>query len=284
MSAETRATVVIRPRLPGFRERVRELVAHYRLIPYFGRRAIERLYARTVLGRAWIVLRPTLGVAARAFFYGGILAAPSAGVPYLLFLVVGMTAWSALDRTLNWVTRSIEMNRRLVSQTYFPRLVLPFAGIAPALVELAVFAGLSAFAFLVFGLIDGVQYLNLSWELIYAVAAVVILMALAVGAGLWTSVLGASTRDMRWSLRYVVEVLFFVTPVAYTLEGVPEAYRGIVAANPLTPVLELFRLGVFGEGEVNMGMLAFMLVLIVATWVGGLIFFTRVEAASIDRI
>ncbi len=96
--------------------------------------------------------------------------------------------------------------------------------------------------------------------------------------------LGASTRDVRFGLRYITEVLFFLTPVVYALDRVPAAFRDIVEHNPLTPVVELFKLGIFGTGDVDPVMLSVAVGMIVALWAGGLVFFTRTEAASVDRI
>ena len=276
---------VIEPRLPGLRERLRELIAYRRLMPYFAGRALEKTYARTKLGVPWLVVRPLGDTATRAFVFGSVLNAPSAaGAPYFLFFLVGMSAWHLFDRSLLWSTRSLELNRRLLTKLYFPRLVLPFAGVAPALVEFGVYLVLIAGTLGYFAISDGHLYLAAAPRLLTALAGYLIAAGLAIGLGLWTSVLGANARDVRFSLRYVTEAWFFLTPVIYPLSALPHVARELVWFNPMTPAVELVKWGVIGAGTVHVGPLVASLAVIVAIWTGGLRFFGRAESAAVDRL
>jgi len=276
--------VVIEPRAAGVGERLRELWRYRRLLGYFGDRAVEKRTARTLLGRAWLVLRPAMDIGIKAFIFGVVLGVPSGAVPYLLFFLVGMTIWYLFDYGLLWSTRSIEMNRRLVTKLYFPRLLLPLASVKPALLEFGVCCILIAVAILGYGIVDGEWYLSLEPRLLLAPAAVLLCLALSTAIGLFTSVLGATTRDMRFSLRYITGFWFYVTPVIYPVSLLPDYAQPIAQVNPLTPIVEMFKLGLLGEGEVEPLAVVTLLAVIAVVGVAGVRYFVRAEASSVDSI
>jgi lipopolysaccharide transport system permease protein len=275
---------VIEPRRHGLAERLTELWRHRRLTRFFGSRALRKIYAKTVLGRSWLVLRPLATTVPPALIFGGVLKAPSDGLPYFLFFLAGMTAWTAFDRCLYWATRGIELNRSLLTRLYFPRLLLPVSSITPGLVEVALLGVVLALTMAWFGTFDGTFFLEVGPGLLAAVAALVLCLAFALGLGLWTSVLGARARDTRFSLQIVLSFWMLMTPVIYPLHAVPDRFRDVVAANPLTPLVEMFRWGLFGRGDVQPVSLAASVAVIAAVGLAGLWYFDRAEAASIDSM
>jgi lipopolysaccharide transport system permease protein len=275
---------VIEPRRQGAIERVRELRQYRGLLGYFGARSMEKITARTVLGRWWLVLRPVLDILTGALIFGGVLAIQSPQVPYVLFFLAGATCWRLMETGLLWATRSLEIHRRLLSKVYFPRLLLPFAALAPALIEFACYLAALGGAIVYFSLADGTLYLNTGPELLAAVGALAMSLTLALGIGLWTAVLGANARDVRYSLMYFTAFWYLLTPVVYPLSLVPERFRGIAEINPMTPIVELFKWGLVGAGEVRPVGLVIAGALIAAAWAGGLWFFGRAEAQAVDGL
>jgi len=277
-----RGTVVIEPRQHGSGVRLRELWTSRKLLRFFARRALEKRYARTVLGKAWLIIRPALDVGSKALIFGGLLQAPSNGVPYVLFFVCGMGIWHLFDRSVYWATRGMELNRSLLKKLYFPRILLPIASAVPGFVEFAVYVGFMALALAGYALVDGTLYLQLGPDLLAVLGAMALAILLALGLGLWTSVLGARTRDVRFSLRYGLGFWFFLTPVIYPISDVPPPYDTIAMVNPMAPVVELFRFGLIDAGEVLPGGLVYCSVLVLVVLVSGLWFFSRAEAAAVD--
>jgi lipopolysaccharide transport system permease protein len=280
----SRGTVVIEPRRTGTIERFREVGRYRALLPFFGRRALEKLYIRTHLGWLWIPMRPVLDVGLKALVFGGLLGAPSGDVPYFLFFLIGMMAWTVFEQSLMWATRSIELNRQLIKKLYFPRLILPFANLAPALVELFLYSIILAVTLGVFLLIDGTTHIALEPKLLLAPVGMLLGVLLALGISFWTSVLGAATRDMRFTLSYVLGVWFFLTPVIYPLGSLPAVLQPFAVINPMTPIIEMVKWASIGVGEVSLPGLALSAGMIVLAWASGLWFFSRSEALSVDQM
>lgn len=277
------AETVIEPRAAGPAKRLNELWRYRHLLRYFGDRAVEKRTSRTLLGSAWLVIRPVVNIGIKGLIFGLLLGVPSGNVPYLLFFLVGMSIWIFFDYGLLWTTRSIEINRRLLTKVYFPRLLLPFATILPALLELGVALVLVALALAGYGLFDQL-YLPLDLTILLAPAALIMCMLLIFSIGLFTSVLGATTRDMRFSLRFVTDVWFYLTPVIYPLSLLPDGLQTVASLNPMTPILEMFKLGLIGEGTVEPIGVVSCLTVITVTGTLGLRYFVRVEAESVDRV
>lgn len=275
---------IIVPRQAGPKDRLRELWLYRHLITFFGKRLLEKNYARSALGILWIPLRPLLTVASRALVFGAVLNAPSAGLPYFLFFITGMTAWALFDRSLFWATRSIELNAKIATKLYFPRLLLPIAAFVPAGLDFLVYCALLGLTLLGYLAIDGTTYLQADASLWLVPASVLLIFCLSLGLGLFLSVLGAYTRDVRFSLGYVLTFWFFLTPVIFPVEAIPEGFRPLAALNPLTAPVEMLREGLYGAGDVQSLALMTSTSVTVASCITGLWFFSRWEATSVDNL
>lgn len=277
-------STVIEPRRPGAAHAAAELWRSRRLVGWFGKRLLEKRYQRTWLGWVWLPLRPTLDVVARAFVFGSILSAPSEGVPYLLFFLIGMSAWNLFEESVFWSARSLELNRRILRRVYVPRLTMLVGSLAIGAVEYLIYMIMAALAVTYYLLADGTTYLALGANTLAAVAGLALIVLLAQSLGLWLSVLGAQARDVRFFLRYITGFWFFLTPVIYPLGAVPENLRWLAAINPVTAPVEMVKYGVLGTGGVPMEALAVTIGFIVVVATGGIAFFRRSEAAAVDAM
>jgi lipopolysaccharide transport system permease protein len=277
---------VIEPRQHGVFARFRELWSYRYLWWYFASVTVTSLYRRTTLGWLWLLLRVVFPIGLNALVFGDVLdqADKVDHAPYFLFFLCGMTAWMVFERSLFYITRSVEQHRRLVTRVYFPRLILPFAAVAPGLVYLAVLLVVLIITVVMFHNRHGVWYVWLQPRLLVSVAAIAVSLLFAVAVGLWTSVLQARYRDVRYALRYAIPFWFLLTPVIYPMDQVPELYRWLVALNPMAPVVEAFKWGTLGETAFPTVPAAVSLALVILTMVTGMWFFNREEAASVDKL
>jgi lipopolysaccharide transport system permease protein len=151
-------------------------------------------------------------------------------------------------------------------------------------VEVALYGVMLAFTLVWFGVVDGTWFLVVGPGLLAAAGALALCLTFALGIGMWTSVLAARARDVRYSVQIVLGFWLLFTPVIYPLEAVPQQFRGLTGVNPMTPLVELFRWGLLGRGDVQPASLAASIAIIAAVAVAGLWYFDRAEAASIDSM
>jgi lipopolysaccharide transport system permease protein len=275
---------VLEARRPGMLERLRELWRARRLTRYFAVRYVRKGYQRTWLGWVWLPLRPILGVGSRVLVFGGLLKAPSEGKPYLLFFLVGTSAWQLFDATAYFATRSIDLNKRVLTRTYVPRLTALVGAVAPGAVDFALYFALALGVSVYYRITTGSFGLELGIRTLLAPAGLALMALLALGIGLWLAPFAAQARDVRWGLRYMLSFWYFLTPVIYPLSTVPEKYRTLVELNPLTAPVQMVRAGTLNVGGVPTLALAVTIGTIVVVIAGGLRLFGRAESAAVDSL
>lgn len=277
-------TVVREPWRSGALSRLRELVAYRHLYLYFGRRFVEKRYARTWLGWLWIPMRPALDVGARAFLFGSLLGVQSGDRPYLIFFIVGMAAWHLFERAAYWGTRSQEVNRGLMRRIHVPRIVMVAAAAVPALVDYALYGLITVLALTYFKLSHGVWYVDLGPSTLWLLPGLAAMVMLGLAIALWTSHYAAQARDIRFAQGYAIGFLFFITPVIYPLSSVPEQYRILAELNPVTAPIETVKLALLGTAAPTSLAVTSCLAFLAFALVGGIVHFNRSEAAAVARL
>lgn len=277
-------TWTIEPRSQGGAARFREVWQYRRMFMFFGRRALRKLYQKTVLGVAWIFLRPLIPLFVRVFVFGALLGVgDTLRVPYFLFLAVGTAAWELFANSAMWATRSLELNGGILTRLYVPRVILPLSTMVPGFVFFAINVGVIVVALVYYRFADGVWYLDPTW-LIVAPVAIVLIVALALAIGLFTAVLGAEARDVRFGLGYALEFWVYLTPVVYPLTIVPGSAQWAVMLNPMAVLITAFRGAILGgEGPSPLAW-ASALGIIGVLLTAGLLFFYRAEAEAVDSL
>jgi lipopolysaccharide transport system permease protein len=107
----------------------------------------------------------------------------------------------------------------------------------------------------------------------------------AIGIGLWTSAINVTYRDMRFVLPLFIQLAFFISPVAYTMDIVPPNWRVFFSVNPLIAVLDGCRWSVLGDAfAVSPALLLYSYAASLAVLAGGVAFFRRAERLFADVI
>ena len=275
-------TWVIEPRREGLRARLRDVWRYRRLMRFFAFRTLQKLYANTVLGWAWIFIRPLVPLLVNTLIFSGVLRVGSHGVPYFLFLTTGNTIWEFFASGVTWGTRSLELNRGFMSTVYVPRLIMPVAAMAPSYLYLAINMAVLVVALIYYKVTTGTNHLtvlNLGW----AVAAFALTVVLALGISLWTSVLALHARDVRFTLGYVLGFWVFLTPVLYPL-NVPEKWQWAISLNPMAAIVNAFKYGVLGIPVLDVEHFGIAMLIAVVTLSSGLWFFNRADASAADKL
>jgi lipopolysaccharide transport system permease protein len=131
-------------------------------------------------------------------------------------------------------SNSLIGNSNLISKVYFPRVIIPAAAIVTSLVDFVV--GL----FILFGLMVWYRYVP-GWQA-FLLPVFTIMTALAsLGAGLYFSSMTAKYRDFRYIIPFVLQLGLYVSPVGFSSNIVPEAWRLLFNLNPLVGIIDGFR-------------------------------------------
>ena len=275
---------VIEPTRLGFFARVEEIWRYRRILWFFALQRIKDRYEGTTLGPFWLFARPLMPILISTVVFGRLLNVPSDGVPYFLFFLAGSSCWRIFERSMLWVAQSLEASKGLIKKVYFPRIIAPIASVAPAVTEFAILFTLLVLACVAYWIKDGVMYMRFGAHMLAGVVAVVMTCFFAVAIGLWTSVLQVRHRDVRYSVRYVNQFWNYATPVIYPMSQIPPKYHFLIYLNPMAPLVEMYKWGMLGIGSFPAMPLASGLLIISLVFCAGLVYFSRSEAASVDKL
>jgi lipopolysaccharide transport system permease protein len=213
-----------------------ELWRYRELFFFFTWRDVKIKYKQTVLGFLWAVLQPLLMMGIFTFFFGRALSIPSQNLPYPIYVFSGLLIWNIFSSGLTSASNSMVGNASIIKKIYFPRLVIPVSSVLVALFDFLM-------AFVLFAVILIFYQQPVSWQaiLIWPMALIVSVMA-TLGLGVWLSALNVKYRDFRYVIPFLVQVLFFLTPVLYPISMLryPILQYALVCS-PMFAAVELFR-------------------------------------------
>lgn len=275
--------VTIRPHSPNVLASLKDAWASRRLLYFFGARMIRLRYSGAVLGWLWLFIRPLATALFFTAIFGQMVKLPSDGMPYLVFFLSGMIVWNFFSGALLFMTRSLRSHRRLITKLYFPKMIVPLASIAPFALELVIYGAVFAAVLVYYRIVDGLFYFQFRLELAWAAVHLLLALLLMVGIGLWASILNSQARDVRFTLPYVLQMWFFITPVLFPLSLVPEGWRWLTPFNPMAVAVEGFRWSLLGTGGVAGWSVAVAFAEAVVVFLSGVWFFSKAEAKLADN-
>jgi ABC-type polysaccharide/polyol phosphate export permease len=253
---------------------------HYReLIVFFALRDFKVRYKQAFLGIAWAVVQPLVGALTFTLLFHRLADIDVGGHSYFAFSLAGFAVWSYFTTAVVAGSNSLLYNAALLTKVAFPRLVLPVASMLPGLVDLAIGSTLALVAAVVAG--DGVSLVGLVVGLPAGLGLLVLTVA---GLLFLFSASVVRYRDVAVVIGFGLQVMLFITPVAYPPSLIPGAWQTIAYINPMAGVLGLFRWGLVSMDPPSGPQLLLSTAAAVVLLVGGLLHFRRNEQEIADII
>lgn len=264
----------------SFRLNLRELF-HYRdLFLILAYRDLRVRYAQTLLGGLWAVIQPLATLLIFTIVFGRAVKVDTGGVPYPLFAVCGMAAWSYFAFVLNQSGNSIISSQEMIKKIYFPRLVIPLSKAMVGFVDFAI-----AILFIVILLI--VYRFVPSAHIIFLPVFILLTIISALAVGVWLSALTIRYRDFQHVVPFLVQFGLYATPVGYpskiVVQNLPDWASALFYVNPMAGIVEGFRWSILGGAPpATYAYISFGMVLLL--FVTGLMYFKRVEKVMADIV
>lgn len=241
-------------------------------------RDIKIRHKQTLLGVAWVIFQPFLSALIFTILFGIIIKIPSEGLPYPLFVFIGLTFWNFFATSLTSASGSLTGSESLVKKVYFPREILPLSTIATNLFDFVLSVVLLS-AMAAFYRVSPHPAIFILFPL-----SVILVLAASVGSGLFLAASNVKYRDVRVVLPFFIQILIFVTPVFYPISIISPQKRWILALNPVTSAIEINRSLVAGQlilpfNNILISIVAALVILFIGVW-----YFRRTEGQFADVI
>lgn len=263
--------------------RVEELWAYRHLLVGLVRRDFLLNYQQTVLGPFWILFQPIMTLVTYVIVFDKLVGIPTGTVPPVLFYLSGIVLWNLFSDGFNGTSATFRDNAHIFSKVYFPRLIMPLSQLSTHFLRFLFQMILLLLVIAYYFLFEEVSIQVTPWLITFPFV-IILTNVFALSLGLLFSVVTAKYRDLTNLVGLGIRLLMFLTPVIYSVDYIPEKVRWIVLINPLTPLFELFRLSLLGEGTVTLPQLTYSLLFIFFFFIGSMLIFNKQGDKLIDVV
>jgi ABC-type polysaccharide/polyol phosphate export permease len=200
-----------------------------RLLIYFLKKDIKAKYAGSGLGMVWTVLMPLLQILLFWFVFSTIMKSrpyATTQIPYIYFLLSSFFFWLAFSEGLIRASNTIIENAEMVKKVSFPIMILPIT------------VTLSSYVHHLVGFLIFILFYSLATSFSPVITLVIPILFFQVlfslGLGMLLSALLPYIRDLSQITGYAMQGLFFLSPIIYSMEAIPERFKILFYLNPVT--------------------------------------------------
>lgn len=275
-------TTVITPHRGWLDWRLKQLWRYRDLISLFVWRDFVSVYKQTVLGPLWHIIQPLLTTVTFTVIFGHLAKLPTDKVPPFLFYLAGTVGWTYFANNINKTSSTFVGNTNLLGKVYFHRLVIPVSVAISNLISFAIQLAI-LLVFVAVYYLKGVPVHLTGW--IFCTPLFLLMLAgYGLGGGIIVSALTTRYRDLTNLVTFGVQLFMYATPVILPASSIQGNYRWVLQYNPLTPIVEGFRLAFLGVGDVAMPQLGISFGIMLVVLAVGLMLFTHVEKTFMDTV
>lgn len=268
---------IIKPKKTFSLEDIKEIWRYKELLYFFTWRDFKVRYKQTAIGILWALFQPFVTMVVFSVFFGQLAQIPSEGIPYPIFVYVGLLVWQFFSTSLSETSNSLVSNKSIITKVYFPRLILPISAIITRFVDFAIAS------IILVGMMIYYSYKPQLIGLLILPLLLLLTFIISTGLGLFLSAINVKYRDVRYVLPFFIQTLLFVTPVIYPT-SIAGKYSWILALNPMTGVINASRAAILGHAPIEWNLLLFSAITGILLLIIGVIFFKKVERYFADIV
>ena len=211
---------------------IKELYNYRQLLKSNVRKEIRGKYKGSFLGVLWSFVNPLLMTLVYAIVFPFILR--NSQNHYTTFIVIAILPWTWFTTSISQGTNCILMQGQILKKVYFPRIILPLSIVLSTLINFLI----SCLIILLFLLFSGIGF---SWYILLLPFIVIIQFILTLGIVLITSSIDIYIRDLEYIINFFISMLFYATPVLYSMDMFPKRVQMILHLNPMATIIESYR-------------------------------------------
>lgn len=209
------------------------------------RREFQSRYSNSLLGAAWTVINPLAMIVVYTVVFSQVMKARLPGVDgrfaYSIYLCAGVLTWTFFSETVSRAQNVFLDNANLIKKVSLPRMCLPVIVVINASVNFLIIFGLFTLFLIASGSFPGFVY--------FAVIPILVVQVLfSVGLGITLGVLNVFFRDVGQLFGVVLQFWFWLTPVVYPVNILPEFAQRALRFNPMTNIIASYQ-GVLVNGQ-----------------------------------
>ena len=210
-----------------------DLLSYRSLVSGLVARDLKLKYRGSVLGFFWSLLNPLVMVALYTVVFTFLIPNPQPG--FVIRLLVGLLAWGLFANSATLATGTVVESGGLLKSVSFPRAILPLStvlfNLALYLLTLSVFVPI---LFLYYRIVPTIAML--AFPVMLALQLVFI-----IGIAFALSSATAVFRDLKHLTEIALAILFWLTPIIYSLDVMPRGVRAALLLSPMSPFIVAYQ-------------------------------------------
>jgi len=225
-------------------------------------------YKRSALGFVWALLNPLLMMVILTIVFSTIARLPVDR--YAIFLISALLPWTFFAQSLSYSVDSLVGNADLLRKVKVAKSVFPAAAVASNILN---------FLFSLVPLVGILLVLRFPfhWTWIFLPVPMLALMLFTAGCGFFCAAANVFYRDMGHIVQIVLSGWFYLSPVMYSPEFLPEKYRWFIRLNPMLYLLNEFRMAIYYGQLPTIRSIAISMVIGASALILGYAYFRRSE-------
>jgi lipopolysaccharide transport system permease protein len=274
--------LILRPQRAWWDMQLGEIWRYRDLILMFVWRDFVAYYKQTILGPLWYLIQPILTTVVFTVIFGNIAKLPTDGLPPFLFYLAGNTVWVYFSACVTSTSDTFAGNAAIFGKVYFPRLSVPISIVISNLISFGIRLGVFL-VFMAYFALKG-SIVQVTWWVFLLPVLLIIMAGLGLGFGIIISSLTTKYRDLQQLVGFGVQLMMYGTPVIYPLSSVDAGWRWLLLVNPMTPVVEVFRLAFLGTSALEPVYLIYSFIFMLVALLIGMVAFNHVENTFMDTV
>ena len=262
---------------------MKELYEYKDLLLIWMRRDILSIYTQTILGPVWFILQPVLTTTVYVIVFSKFAKINVGGYTPVLFFLAGTILWNYFADCVTKTSVFFKDSNAIFSKVYFPKLIIPLSIVFTNLIKFSIQFVLFISVYFYFLAANSSIHPNLYMLLLPVL--IILTGLLGLGTGLIVSSLTIRYKDLSHLLTFGIQLLMFVSPVFYPASNITNpVYRKLILANPMSGIIECFRLGFTGSGYFSWQVLSYDVIIILILLFVGVVLFNVTEKNAVDII
>ena len=218
------------------KKRLTELVQYRELLYNLVINELKLRYRNSILGFLWTVLNPLFFLLILAMVFSKIIKFQIDN--YIIFLFAGLVSWMMIQQTVVIATSSIVNNQTMIRRVYVPKIVFLLSSVLARYIDNIILT------FILFGFMAFFK-MNFSWSLLFIPVLITMHFFFSLGLSLISAVANIKARDVQHIVSIIFQAFFYLTPIIYSLDILPEKYRSFFLLNPFYYFIQSFRFPVY---------------------------------------
>lgn len=259
---------------------IKAVIAKKELLWQLVGREVKARYKQSILGYFWVILNPLAQMIVMTFAFSLVLKIPTAAnpkIPYSVFLFTALLPWNLFSQSLSSAANSLVNSSSLITKVYFPRSILVLSTILAKIIDFL-------FASLILTLLLIIYRLPINANILWVIPIFLIQQIFTLALGLFFAAANLIYRDIQYLLNLILILWFYLTPVIYPIDIVPQHLRFLLKFNPLSIITNAYRQSILAGQPPKITSLATALGVSLLTLFVCLAYFKREEKTFADNV